>query len=155
MSGGPVSTGQQREFCDIEGWAHREGSGHEVRSLVCPDGTTLRTTISRSYKEFSGQMKANILRQLAVDEATFREVLNTRRPPVRPAPVETKPHAHPAHITTQLKKAAYFTDDEITQLTKDEAQHLFVVALEGAKTETARERRQRLDAALASYRSDQ
>lgn len=136
----PISTNEQTQFCDIEGWSIHEGGSHIIRHFRCPDGTMLRTEISRSKKEHTGPVRRNILKELAVDEPTFRTVIRTGKPPVRPVPQILLSREIPKYIRTALRIRGGLGDSEIDNLSLEEAEHLRIKALSRPDNEFTRNR---------------
>lgn len=110
---------------EIDGWVCRSGAKHDIFTKQV-GGTTLRTTISRGRSEYRS-LAPRILKQLGVDEATFYEVLRSRKPAPRPCGVEAIPPTSELADWRLKRLSKYFSANEISQElqpTPEEAEHL-------------------------------
>ena len=113
-----------RRFCQIDGWDNPDGTNHDKWEKRLPDRRVLRTTISRNKREYGAALKAGVLRQLEVDEATLWEVLATGQPARRPTPEEAPGPAPLAGWAVQALIHHFLTEGEIRELTGEEAEAL-------------------------------
>jgi hypothetical protein len=113
-------------FCKADQWNLSRQTKHAVYTRVLADGTALQTEASRGKDahDIGVGLFHFILRvELRVSEEEFWEAIRTGEParrPAHPAPprVPPKPSAGMVH---QLRKYLRLGDDEISELSKDEA----------------------------------
>jgi hypothetical protein len=113
-------------FCKADQWNLSRQTKHAVYRRVLADGTALQTEASRGKDadDIGVGLFHFILRvELRVSEEEFWEAIRTGEParrPAHPAPprVPPKPSAGMVH---QLRKYLRLGDDEISELSKDEA----------------------------------
>lgn len=122
-----IGPGDHEQFCRNDNWDRAGGTGHDKWEKRLPDGRLLRTTIQRHKTEYGSSLKAQVLSQLEVNEATLLDVLRSGRPADRPAPepegaIEPKPD----WIARALQEGR-LNEDEIKTLTTVEAEHLAMV----------------------------
>jgi hypothetical protein len=67
-----IGPADHEEFCRRDEWDPTGGTGHDKWEKRLPDGRLLRTVIQRHKFEYGSDLKAKVLKQLDVDEATFR-----------------------------------------------------------------------------------
>lgn len=118
-----------QQFCETEGWEEvRRATGgpvshHLTYRLALPDGSTLRTRISRppNRETYGTNLWAAILRdQLQVDEASFWACVQHGELPDRGA-AQLPDEALPADLVHLLRTSLHLADSEIVQLSKTEA----------------------------------
>ena len=119
-----IGPADHRRFCEIDGWDNPDGTNHDKWEKRLPDRRLLRTTISRNKREYGQALKAGVLRQLEVDEATFWEVLDAGRPARRPTPEAAVGPAPLAGWAVQALIRHSLTEAEIRGLTAEEVEAL-------------------------------
>lgn len=87
-----------------------------------PTGQLLRTVISHGKDEYGAPLRAKVLAQLAVDDATFREVLRSGEPPPRPSPVEERIELVPLEFINRVSRC--LEPGDLEGATPDEYGHL-------------------------------
>lgn len=113
-------------FCEADGWDRdRDDTGHYFWSKILRDGTVLHTHRSMDAgKEIRPNVFAQILRrQLRVSKEQFWQVISTGEPVVRPGDLDEPPPEYEGWVVVQLLANGY-TEDEIRQMTPDEARNL-------------------------------
>ena len=113
----------------------------------------LTTVVSRGFKQYSPSFKAAVLRQLEVDETSFRLVLSSRKPASRPSHPPVQVVTLPSWCLSKLGE--FFSAQEIDalDLTAEEAEHVVKQALFTASAGTTRSGgRDRVTDALQKFR---
>ena len=117
------------QFCRNEGWTVvRNATGkknvhHITYELALPDGTVLRTRISRppDRSNYGASMWAHILRdQLAVDEASFWACVNDGVAPDRGGAKE-RGETIPLEVVQLLLNRVGMSETEVGKLSRAEA----------------------------------
>jgi hypothetical protein len=119
--------GEIEEFCRKDGWNLVRETKHTFFQKALPDGTVLQTHRSFAKDKTIGadRFKAILSVQLRVTDETFWEVIRTGKPAARPAPVAKEaPVAHPAYVVRVLTQDLGKSEEEIGQLSADEARRL-------------------------------
>lgn len=128
----PIRFADLRTFCQADGWVRRADApgrpvrAHEVWTKALPDGTVLRTVISKGAGEYSPQLASRIIRrQLQVTEGEFWAAVRHGRAPDRGGREEARPQTAllPLALVRELL-AAGRSLDELRGLTPDEARRL-------------------------------
>lgn len=113
-------------FCEADGWDRiRQDTGHYFWVRTLPDGTLVQTHRSMDANERIGlDVFAQILRrQLRVSKDEFWNAINTGQPVQRPTDLDEAPPEYEGWVVAHLLGFGY-TEDEIRQLTPDEAKAL-------------------------------
>jgi hypothetical protein len=124
-----------RRFCDVDGWERtadkpgRRVKKHEVWTKRLPDGTLLRTAISKGNQEYGRALFANILnRQLRTTERGFWNAVDDGVPFKRLEDV-LSPHSQreriPAWLVVRLTRDLGYTAADLRDMTRDEAQRRY------------------------------
>lgn len=131
MSGSPGSRGDHNRFCEIEGWdevrnARGKAVGHHITyELSLPDGTTLRTRVSRpaNNETYGPNLWSTILEhQLCVSETEFWACVNGRKLPERGTTDPEQPsNALPAQLVFQLLHDARVPEDQVATMNMAQA----------------------------------
>lgn len=150
-----IGPSDHEQFCRRDDWEEAGGTGHDKWKKRLADGRLLRTTIQRHKTDYGQDLKADVLSQLEVDEETFWEVIRTGKPAERPSPApEPGRDPIPDWIVQTLLRAR-LNEDEISELSVDEAEHLRLAYFSLPPELGGGEVRQRLFDALARFRSDE
>ena len=107
------------EFLKFDRWREDRATGHDFFEKVLPDGEILLTHASRSgSKAISpGRFKSILTDQLKVNETQFWDVLQTRRPAIRPSRApEPPPASLPLWLVRALAGEVGLSRDEIAGL---------------------------------------
>lgn len=130
MTSRPAPTRADHEkFCEEEGWEKvrdsqgRTGTHHVTYELYLADGRILRTRISHppDRTTYGAAMWSHILRdQLSITEAEFWACVKEGVVPARGQPATAK-EALPAELVHLLATRVRLSDDEIAQMTKEQA----------------------------------
>lgn len=117
---------QIEEFCQIDNWTVVRETDHRFFQRVLPSGEVLETHTSfASGKAMSQGRFAAILRtQLKVTRKQFWEALRSGRPVERPAPVEPEGPKHRLYVVQVLTRELGMSENEIANLTVEEAERL-------------------------------
>lgn len=129
-----ASRREHQRFCEIEGWAEvlnargKPTQHHITYELLLGDGQVMRTRISRpaNTDRYGKSLWSHILDdQLHVTVEEFWECVDNKNPPKR-GPASDKPDAAvlPASLAYQLVHTLQLTNEEIAQLTLDDAVRL-------------------------------
>lgn len=126
MAAGRAGSRRDHErFCRTEGWAEvRNARGKTVRhhatyELVLPDGTTLRTRISRppDGETYGPALWDHVLRdQLQVSEEAFWACVDDGVRPPRSSAAEPPPTALPLGLVHQLTTVLHLTPEQVAAL---------------------------------------
>lgn len=119
------SHGEQRRFCEVEGWDHRRGANHDIYSLVLPSGEVLRTAVSRQPGGIDDpNLFTRILRdQLRVTPQAFWATVDKGIVPERPAarPTRSPGTRLPAWLASRLMKTVGLPPERVGTMTEEEA----------------------------------
>jgi len=143
------------QFCRRDEWEEAGGTGHDKWQERLPDGQLLRTTIQRHKTDYGQDLKAAVLLQLDVDEATFWEVIRSGEPADRPAPAPDEGRDPMPDWIVQALQLGRFNEVEIAALGVEEPEHVALAYFSLPRELGGAEVRRRLLDALALYRSDQ
>jgi len=129
-----ASRREHQRFCEVEEWAEvlnargKPTQHHITYELLLGDGQILRTRISRpaNTDRYGKSLWSHILDdQLHVTVEEFWECVDNKNPPKRrPASDESDAAVLPASLAYQLVHTLQLTNDEIAQLTLDDAVRL-------------------------------
>jgi len=131
MTDRAASRREHQRFCEIEGWTEvvnargKPTQHHITYELLLGDGRILRTRISRpaNTDTYGKSLWSHILDdQLHVSVGEFWECVDNNNPPERtPAPDKPDAAVLPANLAYQLVHTLHLTNEEIAELTLDEA----------------------------------
>ena len=131
MSPNPGSRRNHNRFCQVEGWTEvRNARGQKVRhhityELELPDGTVLRTRISRpaNNETYGPNLWSTILEhQLCVTEDEFWSCVSKKVLPDRGSGgLQPPANALPAQLVFQLIHDAKVPEDQVATMTLDQA----------------------------------
>ena len=116
-------------FCEVEGWSlvrsavGNRSTHHETYELELPDGSVLRTRISRPPDRtgYGAALWSHVLRdQLQTSSDEFWQCVQTGTPPDRGAP-EARAGAIPTDLLYLLKNRVGLTDEELAEMTRQTA----------------------------------
>lgn len=119
-----ATRGDHSHFCATEGWTEARSTHHETFKLALPDGTVLRTRLSR--KPGSTVYGASIFRralhdQLKVNLGEFWACVDDGVLPDRGFPQTVPKETLPAEIVYMLAAKVGLSEDEIAGMSRDEA----------------------------------
>jgi hypothetical protein len=114
-----------KQFVEAEGWDEVESKHHDTYELTLPDGTVLRTRISRpptTKHTYGKRMWAHILRdQLDVTEAEFWACVNDGQRPDRGANSNEAPaEAIPVDVAKLLVDRVGLSADQVRGMSIEE-----------------------------------
>ena len=118
--------GDHLHFCEVEGWrlvrsaVGKRSTHHETYELELPDGSVLRTRISRPPDSigYGAALWSHILRdQLQFSPEEFWQCAQTGTPPDRGAP-STPDGAVPTDLLYLLKNRVGLTDEQLAEMDK-------------------------------------
>ena len=116
-------------FCEVEDWklvrsaTGKRNTHHETFELALPDGTVLRTRVSRppDRTTYGDALWGHILRdQLHVSAEEFWRCVQDGIPPDRGARPES-PESIPADLLHLLKHRVGLSESELREMTRQEA----------------------------------
>ncbi len=119
--------GEIEEFCQKDGWKRVRETKHTFFEKVLPDGTVLQTHRSLAQNKTMSADRFQAIRsvQLRVTTEQFWEVIRTGNPAARLAPVAKEaPVTHRAYVVRVLKQDLGKTEEEIGQLSPEDARRL-------------------------------
>ncbi|MDO4183549.1 MAG: type II toxin-antitoxin system HicA family toxin [Coriobacteriia bacterium] len=65
-----------RRYCERDGWECYKSTDHDFYRKVLPDGTVLRTKVSRGHGQINGRLWQEILRrQLKTTQEHFNKII--------------------------------------------------------------------------------